>query len=91
MNNEQIWMYEGHTNGESFWLRWGWTIELLNKHATRVKIKTPAPTHVAITRCQAERVLQWYVHAYNNLNIDLEFEDRILNDELTKMLRGGTR
>lgn len=90
MNNGQYWIYEGVIAEQSMWGMQGWTLELLEEYATRVKIKQPKPkpTHHVISNNDLIRICEWFKHSSNNVSVDLSVEDFRLNVELLKMLDG---
>lgn len=89
MNNGQYWIYQGVIAEQFSWFNHGWTLELLEEHATRVKIKQPKPTHHVISVDDLKRVCEWFKHSSNNVSVDLSIEDYRLNVELLKILDGA--
>ena len=88
MNDGQYWIYHGVIDEQFNWFNHGWTVELLEEHATRVKIKQPKPTHHVISVEDLKRVNDWFTHAVNNTSVDLNVEDYRLNVELLRMREG---
>ena len=88
MNNGQYWIYQGTIAEQFNWFNYGWTLELLEEYATRVKIKQPKPTHHVITNDDLIRICEWFKPLSNNVSVGLSVEDYMLNVELLKMLDG---
>ena len=88
MTTEQYWIYQGVIAEQGMWQMNGWTIELLEEHATRVRAKQPKPTHHVISNDDLIRICEWFKHSSNNVSVDLSVEDYRLNVELLKILDG---
>ena len=92
MTMQQYWIYDGFIAEQNAWQKNGWTIDLLEKHATRVRfkpVKQPEPTHYLISGDALRRVCEWFKHSSNNVSVDLSTDDHMLNVELLKMLNGA--